>query len=159
MQETLKGQQGIKQPWFIRDFRGNKIMLFRDFEQITGVKLFGNYTGCKLLGSLVGGYDYNGWGWKDDQKRFMEEYGFDFGEEPCMFYLYERGIAKAVRLVEKYEKKKLSVNAKQEILNGLEQIEPPKKQKETKRICDTVKKQVSPIQICITVNENGIALR
>ena len=76
-----------------------------------------------------------------------------------MFYLYERGIAKAVRLVEKYEKKKLSVNAKQEILNGLEQIEPPKKQKETKRICDTVKKQVSPIQICITVNENGIALR
>ena len=54
--------QGLEIPWFIRKFRGNYIMLFRDFESITGVHLSGNYTSLKRAFRLEGGRDYNGWG-------------------------------------------------------------------------------------------------
>lgn len=84
---------------FIRMFRGKYIMLFRDFEAITGVNPFGNYTSSKRAFRLEPGRDYNGWGWKCDNEKFREEYGFDYGDDDCMTYLcYPHGIRKALRI-------------------------------------------------------------
>lgn len=92
MQEKPKPQQ------FIRMFRGKYVMLFRDFEAITGVRLSGNYTSRKRSFRLESGRDYNGWGWKCDNEKFREEYGFDYGDDNCMMYLYPCGIKKALTI-------------------------------------------------------------
>lgn len=92
MWEKLETQQ------FIRMFRGRHIMLFRDFEAITGVRLSGNYTSWKKSNRLEPGMDYNSWGWKCDNEKFREEYGFDYGDDNCMMYLYPCGIKKALTI-------------------------------------------------------------
>ncbi len=158
MEDILKGQQESELPWFIRDFGKNgKIMLFRDFESITGVELFGTYTALKRQDRLVGGLDYNGWDWKCDNEKFKTEYGFDYGDDDCMQYLYLRGIRKAVRAVENdlKDRKKLTLEAKKLILNGVESVEGKKKSVASlpERIEPAKRK---PIQICITINENGM---
>ncbi len=86
-------------PWFIRKFRGEYIMLFRDFEAITGVHLSGNYTSLKRAYHLTGGQDYNGWGWYTniDKEEFKQKYGFDYGDDQCMMYLYPMWHSKGVR--------------------------------------------------------------
>lgn len=83
---------------FIRVFRGKHIMLFRNFEAITGVCLSGNYTSQKREGRLIPGRDFNGWGWECDNEKFRKEYGFDYGDDKCMMYLYPRGIRKALSI-------------------------------------------------------------
>jgi len=90
-------------PWFIHSFRNKYIMLFRDFETITGVHLSGNYTSLKRQDHLTGGHDYNGWGWHTvtDKEKFKQEYGFDYGDDDCMMYLYPCGIIKAVDILMK----------------------------------------------------------
>lgn len=85
MEDILNGQQEPELPWFIRDFgKEGKIMLFRDFKAITGVELFGEYTALKRPDRLIGGLDCNGWGWKCDNEKFKEKYGFDYGDDDCM---------------------------------------------------------------------------
>lgn len=101
-------------PWFIRKFGGvidekyayqkneksKYIMLFRDFESITGIHLEGEYTVPKGKLWLAGGYDYNGFGWRAsiNQKKFKKEHGFEYGEDDVLFYLYLGGIEKALYL-------------------------------------------------------------
>lgn len=82
----------------IRMFRGKYIMLFRDFETITGVRLSGNYTSRKRESRLIPGRDYNGWGWECDNEKFRKKYGFDYGDDKCMMYLYPCGIRKALSI-------------------------------------------------------------
>ena len=88
-------------PWFIHKFEGKHIMLFRDFEAITGVHLSGNYTSLKRAYHLTGGQDYNGWGWYTniDKEEFKQNYGFDYGDDQCMMYLYLCGIVKALDIL------------------------------------------------------------
>ncbi|MEZ3423026.1 MAG: Rha family transcriptional regulator [Lachnospiraceae bacterium] len=88
-------------PWFIHKFEGKYIMLFRDFEAITGVHLSGNYTSLKRTYHLTGGSDWNGWRWYTsiDKEEFKQEYGFDYGNDQCMYYLYPCGIAKALDIL------------------------------------------------------------
>lgn len=88
-------------PWFIHNFRGKYIMLFRDFEAITGVHLPGNYTSLKRAYHLTGGHDYNGWGWYTniDKEEFKQNYSFDYGYDQCMMYLYLCGIVKALDIL------------------------------------------------------------
>ncbi len=88
-------------PWFIHNFRGKYIMLFRDFEAITGVHLSGNYTSLKRAYHLTGGHDYNGWGWYTniDKEEFKQNYSFDYGYDQCMMYLYLCGIVKALDIL------------------------------------------------------------
>lgn len=159
MEDILKGQQEPELPWFIRDFgKEGKIMLFRDFKTITGVELSGKYTAWERKDRLVGGLHCNGWGWKCDNEEFKKKYGFDYGDDNCMMYLYFRGIRKAVRMVEDDLKdgKGLTLEAKKMILDGVKSAEGecklsvtvPKKTEPAKR---------NPIQICITINENGTA--
>lgn len=95
MEDIISNQKPeLKLPWFIKKLRQEKIMLFRDFESIAGVKLLGKYTAYGKQNGLVGGRDYNGWGWKCQNEEFRAEYGFDYGEEPCMHYLYVDSIKK-----------------------------------------------------------------
>ena len=158
MEDILNGQQEPDLPWFIRDFKEQgKIMLFRDFKAITGIELFGVYTAWERPDKLVGGLDYNGWGWKCDNEKFKAEYGFDYGDEPCMHYLYIRGIKKAIRAIENDSKdrKKLSSEARRMILEG---IRSPGDKKEpsvyTRKELDTEKQ--NQIQITLILNHNGI---
>ncbi len=90
-------------PWFIHNFRGKYIMLFRDFEAITGVHLSGNYTSLKRTYHLTGGHDYNGWEWYTsiNKEEFKQKYGFDYGDDQCMMYLYPCGIVKALDIFKK----------------------------------------------------------
>ncbi len=158
MEDILEGQQEPELPWFIRDFKKEgKIMLFRDFKTITGIELLGKYTAWKRPDRLIGGLEYNGWGWKCDNEKFKAEYGFDYGEDDCMMYLYFRGIAKAIRAVENdlQDRKKLSADAKQMVLDGVRGIEGKRESIISKpKEIETVKRK--PIQICITINEDGI---
>lgn len=160
MEDTLKGQQEPELPWFIRDFgKEGKIMLFRDFKAITGVELFGEYTALKRPDRLIGGLDCNGWGWKCDNEKFKAKYGFDYGDDDCMFYLYLRGIRKAVRAVENdlKDRKKLTLEAKKLILDGVQSVEGKRESPVTipKKI-ESAKQ--NPIQICITINGNEVCL-
>ena len=92
-------------PWFIHKFEGKYIMLFRDFESITGVHLAGNYTSLKRTYRLTGGSDWNGWGWYEniDKEEFKQKYGFDYGDDQCMNYLYPCGIMKALDILMDYD--------------------------------------------------------
>lgn len=155
MQDILSGQEadpGL--PWFIRRFRGNYVMLFRDFKSLTGVEIFGNYTAWKREGRLVAGYDYNGWGWYTviDKDKFLREYGFEYGDDDCMYYLYPCGIRKALEIYRRESGRKLDQKAYDAIADGLKAIEPPKKelvlakQSEAQNISN-----VPPIQISIVV--------
>lgn len=158
MEDILKRQQKPDLPWFIRDFgKEGKIMLFRDFRSITGIELSGTYTAWKRPDRLVGGVDYNGWERRWGNDEFKEKYGFDFGDGDFMWYLYFRGIKKAIRTIENdlRDRKKLTLEAREIILNGVG---------ETGRECElpvVISKKIepvkqNPIQICITINGNEI---
>lgn len=155
MQDILSTQE---LPWFIRRFRGNHIMLFRDFKTITGVEVFGNYKTYKGSNKLIGGLDFNGWGWKNDNEKFKQEYGFDYGSDPCMMYLYHCGISKALKIYAEEERR--NSDAYKIISEGLKMIEVPKK----KQVAITAPKPIVitgnprnelPIQINIVLSETA----
>lgn len=98
MEEKIKGIEPGK-PWFVRRFRGHDIILWRDFISITGCDI----EKRKPQGwadFMIGGRDFNGYGWKCNNAEFRRRYGFDYGEEPCMMYFYMCGIRKVIRLLE-----------------------------------------------------------
>lgn len=106
---------------------------------------------------MQGGYDYNGCGWRCNNEEFKAKYGFDYGEDDVMYYLYERGIVKALRLIERYEKKKLSAEAKQAIMKGLERIVPQKKEIAVNRTSRELPDS-KPFQITIELKDNRIEI-
>lgn len=141
-------------PWFIRQFQNRYIMLFRDFKSLTGVEIFGNYTAWDRIDQLKGGLDYTGWAWYTtvNRKEFLKEYGFDYGDDKCMYYLFPSGIKKSL-----YIYKKEGISFKQDaydlIYNGLNSLIP--KQHHTQM--QTLKPDVSMqplLQIQILGNEN-----
>lgn len=154
-------------PWFIRRFRGGYIMLFRDFKSLTGVEICGNYTAWERPGRLQGGYDYNGWAWHTtiNREEFKKEYGFDYGDDDCMMYLYLRGIKKALEIYRRESGRKLNQKAYDMIMDGVnmvEKLEAKKKEPLTvnskpliqrQEIVQVERHQVQPIQITITLNE------
>lgn len=161
MEDILIRQQEPERPWFIRNFGSKgKVMLFRDFKAITGIELLGEYTAWERMDKLVGGWDWNCYGWMCDNEMFKEEYGFDFGEGSTLNYLYLCGIKKAIRAVENdmKDRKKLTPEAKRLILNGVESIEPKPKTEVSKSKTNNAAGQ-SQIQIMLTFNNNGIETR
>lgn len=111
---------------------------------------------------LVGGFDYKGWGWytKINREAFFKEYGFDYGDDQCMEYLYLRGISKAVRAIDNNinDRKRLTPEMKKLILDGVKVVEgerqsaiiTPKKQKQIRE---------KPIQITYVLDQNEIETR
>ncbi|MDE6903647.1 MAG: Rha family transcriptional regulator [Lachnospiraceae bacterium] len=129
MQDIISKQENRPQlPWFIRNFgKEGYIMLFRDFKTLTGVEIFGNYTAWKRADKLQGGLDYNGWRWHTAVNRedFLKKYGFDYGDEDCLMYLYPRGIKRALEIYRRENGRKLNQEAYDMIAEGLKTIEPP----------------------------------
>lgn len=158
MEEIITDQPKPKHPWFIRDFLGKKIMLFRDFKEITGIELSGKYTAWKRPDGLVGGLHWNGYGCKCDNEKFRTEYGFDYGEEPLLCYLYLRGIGIAIRAIENdyKDRKKLTLEAKRMILDGLEMVEIKKEKKASRDIETKTSPSQASLQITLVLNQNGI---
>lgn len=131
MENILSKQKSEPElPWLIRKFRGKHIMLFRDFKSLTGIEIFGNYTACKRTDKLEGGLDYNGWAWHTtvNMEEFKKEYGFDYGPDKCMDYLYPRGIKRALEIYRRESGRKINQEAYDMIANGLKAIETPKKE-------------------------------
>ena len=118
-------------PWFIHNFRGKYIMLFRDFEAITGVHLSGNYTSLKRTYHLTGGHDYNGWGWYTniDKEEFKQNYGFDYGDDQCMMYLYPCGIVKALDILMNDKAVHVKAETYRVLADGIKSINPHKEVK------------------------------
>ena len=159
MEDILKGQQEPEPSWFIRDFKEEgQIMLFRDFKAITGVELRCKYTADQRPDRIILGRHYNAWGWKCDKKEFKEKFGFDYGDdEPCMYYLYLQGIRRAIRAVENdvEDGSKLTPEIKKMIMDGVRHVEAKNKAIiSIPAVSDTIRR--NPIQICITINENGM---
>ena len=131
MQDILsKKEPKPELPWFIHKFRGQYIMLFRDFKSLTGVEISGNYTAWKRPDRLQGGLDYNGWAWYTtvNIEEFKKEYGFDYGADECMDYLYPLGIKKALEIYSRESGRNINQEAYNMIVGGLKAIEPPKKE-------------------------------
>lgn len=131
MQDILsKKEVEPELPWVIRRFRGGYIMLFRDFKSLTGVEISGNYTAWKRPDRLQGGLDYNGWAWHTtvNMEEFKKEYGFDYGPDKCMDYLYPRGIKRALEIYRRESGRKINQEAYDMIADGLKAIELPKKE-------------------------------
>ena len=118
-------------PWFIHKFEGKYIMLFRDFETITGVHLSGNYTSLKRTYHLTGGQDYNGWGWYTNinKEEFKQKYGFDYGDDQCMMYLYPCGIVKALDILMNDKAVHVKAETYRMLADGIKSINPHKEVK------------------------------
>lgn len=149
-------------PWFIHMFRGKYIMLFRDFEAITGVHLSGNYTSLNTPEHLIGGRDYNGWGWYTviDKEAFKQEYGFDYGDDQCMSYLYPCGIVKALDMFRE-ESQGSNMEVYKLIMSGLKSLRTGRKPKKQKTEIDIPVNEAcvkdNPVQIKIIVG-SGTAI-
>ncbi len=144
MQDILSKQEP-ELPWFIRKFQGKYIMLFRDFKELTGVELSGNYTAWERPDKLRGGWDYNGWGWYTaiNKEEFKKEYGFDFGDDNLMMYLYQRGITKALEILKSDRKAKIIPGSYDLIKSAVDMLQKPKE--------ITAKKE----QTCLKISENA----
>lgn len=163
MEDTLLQQKKEQElPWFIRKFRGKYIMLFRDFKSLTGVEISGNYTAWARSDKLQGGLDYNGWAWYTtvNMEEFKKEYGFDYGNDKCMMYLYPSGIRKALEIYRRESGRKLNQEAYDMIMNGLELIKPSKKEIVVKKPEPiTINKEYGnnlPLQIKIIVEKEAV---
>ena len=134
MQDILSKQETEPQlPWFIRKFHGKYIMRFEDFETVTGVSLNPCMPFWKeyhdIMNSRCPMY-WNGWAWyttEEQKEAFKREYGFEYGNEPCMNYLYPCGIRKVLQLCMQDKRFILEQSAYDMIIGGLKAIEPPKK--------------------------------
>lgn len=159
MQDILSKQETEPQlPWFIRKFRGKYIMLFRDFESLTGFELCGDNASKKYAGKLQGGYDYNVWNWHTviNKEEFLKEYGFEYGDESGMHYFYPSGIQKALELYRTEIGTRLNQNAYDMILDGLRAIDRPKKEIPVKNPQPIEASQ--PVQISIVVGNDRKAI-
>lgn len=162
MQDILSQKESEPElPWFIRKFRGRYIMLFRDFETVTGISLHYSQpfwkAHCDVMNSRCPLY-WNGWGWHTviDKEEFLKEYGFEYGDDDMMSYLYPCGIRKALQLCREDKKLKLEQSAYDEIMGGLKAIEPPKKEIAVNKPPQIATSQ--PVQISIIVGNEQKAV-
>ena len=132
MQNILAKQESkLRLPWFIRNFgEQGYIMLFRDFKSLTGVEISGNYTAWKRTDKLQGGLDYNGWAWYTtvNMEEFKKKYGFDYGYDKCMMYLYPHGIKKALDIYKRESGRKINQESCDMIEDVLKAIQSPIKE-------------------------------
>lgn len=143
-------------------------MLERDFITITGVDIRRH----KLLYRqeyFRGGSDVNGWGWKCDNEEFAKEYGFDYGEDPCMKYLHPCGVRKAIRILEQDKKIVMNTGAKELLEAGLKavadmraEIADSRQEIGIRPMQEPIQRKMQrslrrPIQINITLGEETIA--
>lgn len=164
MENILKGQQEKPLPWFIKRFRGKYIILWRDFESVTGV----NIRKWKPYGwneCMKAGQDFNGWKEKDNiiKEQFEQEYGFDYGEDDCMRYFSITGAKKVLSLLDRDGTKEIEQNSKKLLLKEIDRIVTENRRKlennsrKEKRFFRGA--EYFPKQICITLYGNEIEVK
>lgn len=153
MEEIILRQEEETTPWFIRKFRGKYIVLERDFIEITGVNIR-KHKAFYREEYFIGGLDYNGWGWKCNNEEFREEYGFEYGEDDCMMYLYPSGVRKALRILETDQKVEMNKEANKILLEGLNTIIHSKKREPRMISSDSEDRKGLPVKINIVVQGN-----
>ena len=156
MQDILSKQKSEPElPWFIRKFRGKQIMLIRDFETITGVNPLGNYTAWKRPDKLQDGLDYNGWAWHTtvNMEEFKKEYGFDYGDDKCMMYLYPHGIRKALEIYRRESGRKINQESYDMISYALKTV--AKIKKTVKAELQTSKKESVSVHLLVQIQVFG----
>lgn len=161
MQDMITGQAAGQQiPWFIRKFgKEGYIMLFRDFEAITGICLDRDKPFWKAHHEVINSRHplyWNGWAWYTtvDREEFLKEYGFDYGDDKCMDYFYPCGVRKALQLCREDKNLKLEQSAYEMITEGLKAVQPPKKkeiplQNQSSIVITKENEQSLPVQINI----------
>lgn len=149
-------------PWFIHKFHGKYIMRFEDFGIVTGVSLNPRMPFWKkyhdIMNSRCPMY-WNGWSWyetEEQKEAFKREYGFEYGSEPCMNYLYPCGIRKALQLCRQDKDFKLEQSVYDMITDGLKAIEPSRKEIAVKKPPQIATSQ--PVQISIVVGNEQKAI-
>lgn len=160
MQDILSnGQQESELPWFIRRFRGEYIILWRDFSTITGVDIE-NHKPKTWFENITGGMDFNGCGWKCDNEKFQREYGFDYGDDPCMMYFYLCGIPKVLRLLENDKKARMIPGSGKVLLDGIKSVSKEKKEIrcQKQKVIAEREIQTEPIQISIVLNGSELLM-
>lgn len=159
MEEELRKQTPSveERPWFIRRFMGDDVILLRDFNTIVGMDVM---VTKKFFHPdyFKAGLDWNGYGsfWKEEtepREEFERKFGFEFGEEPVLIWLTLAGAEKAVQILEKEPKVKMLPEAKETILNGIQQVTNSygieEKQKPVALLPEIIAKKDQPIQINI----------
>ena len=136
MQDMITGKAAGQEPeipWFMKKLdEHGYIMLFRDFEAITGISLDWDKPFWKAHHEVINSrypLYWNGWAWYStvNREEFMKEYGFDYGDGKCMKYFYPCGVRKALQLCKEDKKLKLEQSAYEMITEGLKVIQPHKK--------------------------------
>ena len=160
MEEELKNPKP-KQPWFIRDFdNGNKVILERDFIDITGVDIKKH----KLFYRpeyFTGGRDWNAGFTEQDYEELNRKYGFNYHNGDLISYLYPHGVIKALDILSQDKKIKMNEGAKELLLNGINAIEVSNVNEiieEKTKFIKKIPKYDVPIQICIRLGENERSL-
>lgn len=161
MQDILSKEAAKPElPWFIRRFMGGYIMLFRDFETITGVQLAGNYTSLNRYYHLRPGTDWNGFGWREDKEKFKQDHGFDYGDDDCMKYLYPCGVVKALDIFAKEHRSNTELDSCNMIMDGIKKL-----RLNTRRLPEIYTKSAGnnlkeekPVQISIIVNGKAMTV-
>lgn len=130
MQDALSAREpGL--PWFIREYKGDYVMLFRDFKSITGVSLHHSDPFWKAYSRvMIGGFHYNvsGSGRSSDRESFRNKHGFEYDEDDFVDYLYPSGIRAVLSLCRNDRKFKIGQEAYDMIMDGLKAIPKPAKQ-------------------------------
>lgn len=163
MQDILLNQESEPElPWFIHKFDGQYIMRFIDFEAVTGVSLHHSQPFWKayhgIMNQICPMY-WNGYAWyttAEQKEAFKKKYGFEYGEGPCMKYLYPCGIKKALELCMEDKNIKLEQSAYSMIMDSLKAIQSENKKLEVKNP-DPVEATL-PVQIGIIVGNEQRAL-
>lgn len=108
-------------PWFIRKFQGRYIILERDFIQITGINIK-NHKSFYKEEFFTHSIDFDGYGWMENNQDFREKYGFDYGDDACMMYLYPSGVIKALNILMNDPKNHMIPGAYKVLTEGLHSI-------------------------------------
>lgn len=108
-------------PWFIRKFQGRYIILERDFIQITGINIK-NHKSFYKEEFFTHSIDFDGYGWMENNQDFREKYGFDYGDDACMMYLYPSGVIKALNILMNDPKNHMIPGAYKILTDGLNSI-------------------------------------
>ncbi len=136
MQDMITGQAAGQEPeipWFMKKLdEHGYIMLFRDFETITGISLDWDMPFWKAHHEVMNSRPpllWNGWHWhtRVNKEEFREKYGFEHGDCKCLNFLYPCGVRKALQLCKEDKKLKLEQSAYEMITEGIKVIQPYKK--------------------------------
>ena len=152
-------------PWFVRKFKGRYIVLERDFIAITGVDIR-NRKPFYHPDYFIAGGDWNGYATIHaiDPEQFLLKYGFEYGNDEVMIYLYPSGVRKALKILQSEKQIELRAGAAEILLNGIAQPESTQqciKQLSPERVVclDEGNKKKQTILISVALDNDKAELR